>query len=188
MKDTATQRALIYLYEHAGAAGVGAIDVGYAVWGETRSGRISSANGGGDYAAQMLLGRLKKAGLVEYAPSEGSTRWRLSRQGLQEIKEPASPKHRASDPAAQLAAKTYARMQHPAQAERLKTAFASTPAEFGRAAVATRRGGAVVDQADPCSCGHAPEAHGRDPEYPGSTACTVCADCVAYEADPEGAA
>ena len=30
----------------------------------------------------MLLGRLEKAGLVEYAPSAGSSRWRLSAKGL----------------------------------------------------------------------------------------------------------
>jgi hypothetical protein len=35
-----------------------------------------------------------------------------------------------------------------------------------------------------CTCGHAPEEHGHDPAYPGSTACQVegC-DCVAYEPD-----
>ncbi len=43
---------------------------------------------------------------------------------------------------------------------------------------------------DPCVCGHAPEEHGRDVAYPGSTACGAdlgaegC-DCAAYEADPE---
>lgn len=46
--------------------------------------------------------------------------------------------------------------------------------------------GAVVGASDPCVCGHAPEDHGRDPEYPGSTACRECVTdgCVAYEADP----
>lgn len=44
--------------------------------------------------------------------------------------------------------------------------------------------GAIVTGTDPCVCGGAPEDHGRDPEYPGSTACTHCTDCVAYEADP----
>lgn len=35
-----------------------------------------------------------------------------------------------------------------------------------------------------CMCGHAEEEHGADPDYPGSTACTVedC-ECVAYDAD-----
>ena len=36
-----------------------------------------------------------------------------------------------------------------------------------------------------CTCGHSIEEHGKDPEHPGSTACTQC-DCVAYdEADDE---
>jgi hypothetical protein len=54
------------------------------VWPE-REGRIAANGGGGDYAAQMLLGRLKKAGLVEHAPSDGSSRWRLSQKGLEEV-------------------------------------------------------------------------------------------------------
>lgn len=51
--------------------------------------------------------------------------------------------------------------------------------------------GAIVGGTDPCTCGHAPEEHGREPAYPGSTACRAeiggdpCCDCVAYEADPE---
>ena len=45
-------------------------------------GRRASVNGGGDYAAQMLLGRMRKAGLVEHAPSDGSSRWRLTQAGI----------------------------------------------------------------------------------------------------------
>ena len=84
MNLTATQRTLLYLYNNACRNGVSCFDVGNAVWPDRmiRGGRGVSVNGGGDYAAQMLLGRLKKAGLVEYAPSEGSTRWRLSEKGL----------------------------------------------------------------------------------------------------------
>jgi hypothetical protein len=56
--------------------------------------------------------------------------------------------------------------------------------------------GAIAVGTEPCVCGHSPEEHGRDPEYPGSTACQAdgpagedapgdgC-DCIAYEADPE---
>lgn len=55
--------------------------------------------------------------------------------------------------------------------------------------------GAIVTGTDPCTCGHAPEEHGRDPAHPGSTACRVeidephwsCCGCMAYEADPEAA-
>lgn len=77
---TASQRALLYLYRDAGYEGVSCFDVGGAVWPD-RQGRIASSGGGGDYAAQMLLGRMKKAGLVEHATSEGSSRWRLSQEG-----------------------------------------------------------------------------------------------------------
>jgi hypothetical protein len=83
---TATERALMYLYNNREAA---AGCVGAAVWPDrdVRGGRGVSSNGGGDYAAQMLLGRLKKAGLVERAPSEGSTRWCLTRKGLDHVHE-----------------------------------------------------------------------------------------------------
>lgn len=42
----------------------------------------------------------------------------------------------------------------------------------------------------PCTCGHVRDEHGGDPNYPGSTACSVegC-HCIAYEAgedDEEG--
>jgi hypothetical protein len=60
----------------------------------------------------------------------------------------------------------------------------------GMAPVELPRRGAVVVSTDPCVCGHAPEEHGHDPAFPGSTACGAdlgaegC-DCPAYEADPE---
>jgi len=81
---TPTQRALLYLYNTAGERGVTCFEVGEAVWPDrpVRAGQGVSHRGGGDYAAQMLLGRLKKAGQVEHAPSAGSTRWRLTRAGL----------------------------------------------------------------------------------------------------------
>lgn len=87
---TATERALMHLYAHGGRDGVSCFDVGDAVWPERaaiRGGRGVSSNGGGDYAAQMLLGRLKKAGLVEHAPSEGSSRWCITRKGMDRVHE-----------------------------------------------------------------------------------------------------
>lgn len=33
-----------------------------------------------------------------------------------------------------------------------------------------------------CVCGHAPEEHVWDPNYPAATDCTEC-DCIAYECD-----
>ena len=144
-QPTATLRALRYLAS-VGRAGIDAGSVGCATWpdGPPGGGKGASTSGGGYYAAQMLLGRLKKAGLVEYAPSEGASRWRLSVKGIIEVhKMPDAP------------------------------------------VMKTRSGGAIVSSSDPCTCGCAPEEHGRDPEYPGSTSCTNCEDCVAYEADPE---
>lgn len=73
---TTTDRVLAYLAKASVAC---AGDVGTVI--DNRHGRISSSGGGGDYAAQMLLGRMKKAGLVEYAPSEGATLWRLTAAG-----------------------------------------------------------------------------------------------------------
>lgn len=145
---TASQRALLYLYADAGHAGVSCYEVGAAVWPdrELRGGRGVSVNGGGDYAAQMLLGRLKKAGLVEHASSEGSSRWRLSPKGLREVHKTAVPakSHRATHAA--------------------RTAQEHAPY--------------------PCVCGCSVEEHGHDDEHPGSTSCTECDDCIAYEADP----
>ena len=145
MRLTVSQRALLYLYKDDGRYGVSCYDVGYAVWPDRvlRGGRGVSVNGGGDYAAQMLLGRLKKAGLVEYAPSEGSSRWRLSTKGRNE-------------------------------ARALNGAKPSTT----RAPSAPLR----ANGTEACMCGCAIEAHGGDPEYPGSTSCAEC-DCIAYEAD-----
>jgi hypothetical protein len=59
--------------------------VGAAVWSDARRGRVTSSGGGGDYAAQMLLGRMRKAGLVRHAPSEGSTRWEVTALGREEV-------------------------------------------------------------------------------------------------------
>jgi hypothetical protein len=86
---TARQRALLYLHRDAGRDGVSCFDVGNAVWPDRplRPGRGVSVNGGGDYAAQMLLGRLKRARLVEHAPSRGSSRWRLTAEGLRAVRE-----------------------------------------------------------------------------------------------------
>jgi len=146
---TATQRALLCLHK-GGYNGVSSGEVGEAVWPDRviHFGRGVSSNGGGDYAAQMLLGRLKKAGLVEYALSEGSTRWCLSTKGRREV-----------------------RGLLDARAQREEVAAPTTIAARG-------------DDTDPCTCGHAPEEHGHDPEYPGSTSCAEC-DCIAYETDPE---
>ena len=68
-----------------------AYEVGDAVWpgGNGRKGRVSAGTGGGDYAALMLLGRLRNRGLVAgRTPSgEGSTRWYLTAAGMTRVHE-----------------------------------------------------------------------------------------------------
>lgn len=96
MSVTASQRVLLYLHADGRRDGVTCYEVGSVVWPDRviRGGRGVSSNGGGDYAAQMLLGRLKKSGLVECAPSEGSTRWRISEKGRRLLATPTpDPEH-----------------------------------------------------------------------------------------------
>lgn len=51
-------------------------------WGERkRKGRVIASQGGGDYAAQMLLGRMRKLGLVQVQHGEGSSVWELTEKG-----------------------------------------------------------------------------------------------------------
>lgn len=45
-----------------------------------------------------------------------------------------------------------------------------------------RESGNTASQGTTCTCGHALEEHGGDPQYPGSTSCTEC-DCIAYESN-----
>lgn len=74
---TATDRALVALL----GGPLDCFTVGAAVWGSSRGGRITAGGGGGDYAAQMLLGRMRKAGLVRTTHDEGSSRWELTPSG-----------------------------------------------------------------------------------------------------------
>jgi hypothetical protein len=77
-------RALQYLVENGPSA---ADMVGIYVWAGKERGRVTSSGGGGDYAAQMMLGRLKAAGLVEHAHTEGATRWVVTSRGRRAAKE-----------------------------------------------------------------------------------------------------
>ena len=56
----------------------------------------------------------------------------------------------------------------------------TTMPSFHGAAPIRKRGCEVA-----CACGHAEEEHGHDPKYPGSSACTECVDCIAFEDDGE---
>jgi hypothetical protein len=77
-KLTTTQRVVLYLHKHGPS---GCFEVGEAI--DNRRGRISANGGGGDYAAQMLLGRMRKAGLVRVGNYDGSSKWELTQPGLQ---------------------------------------------------------------------------------------------------------
>ena len=75
---TTTEKVLVHLLKNgpSGCASVG------AVFGERR-GAVVASHGGGDYAAQMLLGRMAKKGLVRRNHSEGSTVWEMTTRGCQ---------------------------------------------------------------------------------------------------------
>lgn len=73
-----TDRVLSYLLEHGPS---GCSNVGSVIENRCNNRGGVSTNGGGDYAAQMLLGRMRKAGLVRTTHSPGSSLWELTRDG-----------------------------------------------------------------------------------------------------------
>lgn len=78
---TALERTVIeFLVRHRD--GTSASIVGAHVWGHTRKGHVVASQGGGDYAAQMLLGRMRKRGWVRVLDGEGSSMWAATRKGL----------------------------------------------------------------------------------------------------------
>ena len=79
---TTTQRVLRFLLKHGPSD---CSTIGTVI--DNRHGRISAATGGGDYATQMLLGRMRKAGLVRTIVSEGSSRWDVTSRGRQEAQQ-----------------------------------------------------------------------------------------------------
>lgn len=60
--------------------------VGSVVWKGKKRGKTSSMGGGGDFGAQMLLGRMRKAGLVRVrnAKHDGCSMWELTELGRKE--------------------------------------------------------------------------------------------------------
>ena len=77
-RGSATHRALDFMM---GSAPTSASIIGGAVWRDVKRGRSVPSRGGGDYAAQMLLGRLRKSGWVHVANSDGSSRWAITAAG-----------------------------------------------------------------------------------------------------------
>lgn len=90
MKESATQRALTALdaVKYSSSRGMDAGMVGCYVWPDRdpRMGRGVATGGGGDYAAQMLLGRLRKRGLVRTLVTEGSSVWAITAAGITELR------------------------------------------------------------------------------------------------------
>lgn len=79
------RRALQYLAESGPSP---ADPVGGVVWRDVKRGRVTPPGGGGDCAAQMLLGRMRSLGLVRRARSEGSTLWEITDLGRAEAAGP----------------------------------------------------------------------------------------------------
>lgn len=77
---TSTMRLALETLRSAGTDGIDCFSFGHAVM-PNRAGRRMSASGGGDYAAQMYLGRLRKLGLARTLITEGSSRWALTDKG-----------------------------------------------------------------------------------------------------------
>jgi hypothetical protein len=77
--NVADLRTIAYL-KTCGVDGAAAVEVGAVIW-PVRVGHTVAAQGGGDYAAQMLLGRLRKQGLARTLNTDGSSRWSLTTKG-----------------------------------------------------------------------------------------------------------
>lgn len=58
-------------------------DFGARLWKDVkRVGRVSAVQGGGDYAAQMFLGRLKKRGYVRVQADSITSVWEITGLGI----------------------------------------------------------------------------------------------------------
>ena len=80
---TDSERRACVVLASLGRDGTSSGVFGAAYFGKDRKSKGCSMGGGGDYAAQMLLGRLKKKGLVRHSMRfrEGSTVWELTATG-----------------------------------------------------------------------------------------------------------
>ena len=67
-----TERALAILRAHGEPMAAG--DLGSRLWPD-RDGPVMANHGGGDYAAQMLLGRMRKNNLVRVVDGPATSYW-----------------------------------------------------------------------------------------------------------------
>ncbi len=78
-----SDKALAYLAQHGSMP---ASMIGAHLW-PNRKTRGSAVQGGGDYAAQMLLGKLRAQNLVRTLNDEGSSRWALTGSGWHRVRQ-----------------------------------------------------------------------------------------------------
>jgi hypothetical protein len=84
-RATAAERAALALLRDKGPQPADAVD--QHVWPNAPGRRISS-NGGGTYASQMLLGRMRQQGWVRVQHGEGSSIWEIRPGGLDALAAP----------------------------------------------------------------------------------------------------
>lgn len=76
---TTTLRVLEYLRDHGETD---ASSIGSVIWRDLERHNVyARSNGGGDYAMQMMLGRMRRSSLVRTSNSEGSSRWHITPEG-----------------------------------------------------------------------------------------------------------
>jgi len=96
-RDSAAHRILAYLIS-AGPSSAQILGERAFLGRRTRqNGRIGASQGGGDYAAQMLLGRLKRAGIVQHASSgdyDGCSLWEITTKGRKILQHDLRPAKR----------------------------------------------------------------------------------------------
>lgn len=64
-----------------GRGPMSADDFGGDLWRDKKRGRTTSSGGGGDFGAQMFLGRLRRLGFAQTTHDPGSSRWEATGAG-----------------------------------------------------------------------------------------------------------
>jgi hypothetical protein len=82
--STQVERCAIALLISAGPDGSPADLIGAGLWPHSKR-KTTSMGGGGDFAAQMLLGRLRRRGWARVLPGSGSSRWTFTPAGRAEL-------------------------------------------------------------------------------------------------------
>lgn len=64
-----------------GRGPMSADDFGCDLWRDMKRGKTTSSGGGGDFGAQMFLGRLRRLGFAQTTHDPGSSRWEATSVG-----------------------------------------------------------------------------------------------------------